>query len=418
MSIYLIIVISLLFSAFFSGMEIAFVSSNKLRFEVEKKEHHWSNSLLSVFYRHSEQFIATTLVGNNVALVIFSIKMAELLGPYIAYFVQSNTVITITETIIATVLVLFTGEFLPKTIFKANPNFWLRLFAPLFSVFYILLYPIAKFSTSLSFSVLKLLKVKIDKNKKTVFSRIDLGHLIQESIDYAKPEEEIEQDVRILQNALDFSSVKLRNCMVPRTEIIAVDEAEATLEQLKALFISTGHSKILIYRENIDNIIGYIHSSEMLLHPDSWQKYINHVPVVPETMQANKLMKLLNKQKKSMAIVVDEFGGTAGIVTLEDLLEEIFGEIEDEHDHSGLIIKQISGNEYILSGRLEIDAVNEQFHLEIPESDDYVTIAGFILTNYQNLPKVNDVVHIMHFDFRILKVENHRIDLVKLHVHQ
>jgi CBS domain containing-hemolysin-like protein len=258
--------------------------------------------------------------------------------------------------------------------------------------------------------------VKVSSKHHHVFSRVDLDHLIQESIENQDDEQDLDTEVKIFQNALDFSSVKLRDCMVPRTEIVAIDESEASLEQLKKLFTDTGYSKILIYKNNIDFIIGYIHSSEMLRHPDSWSEHINSVPIVPETMQANKLMKLFNQQKKSFAVVVDEYGGTAGIVTLEDILEEIFGEIEDEHDRSELVAKKLENGEYVLSGRMEIDQVNELFDLQIPESDEYSTIAGYILSHYQSLPKIGELIKIHHFNFRILKVENNRIDLLKLHL--
>ncbi|MBP1639789.1 MAG: hypothetical protein H6Q17_1372 [Bacteroidetes bacterium] len=414
MDIYFIISLSLLFSAFFSGMEIAYISSNKLRFELEKSQSHVTNFFLSIFYRYPEQFITTTLVGNNVALVIFSIMTAELMHPLLSIVTGSDLLISLLETVLATVFILFAGEYIPKIIFRSNPNLWLRIFSPIFFLFYIILYPISKISIWLSVGMLKLVGVNVNSKHHHVFSRVDLDHLIQESIEHQDEEQDLDTEVKIFQNALDFSSVKLRDCMVPRTEIVAIDESEASLAQLKQLFIETGHSKILLYRNNIDSIVGYIHSSEMLRHPDTWSQHINSVPIVPETMQANKLMKLFNQQKKSIAAVVDEYGGTAGIVTLEDILEEIFGEIEDEHDRSGLIAKKLENGEYILSGRMEIDQVNELFDLQIPESDEYSTIAGYILSHYQSLPKVGESIKVHQFNFRILKVENNRIDLLKL----
>jgi CBS domain containing-hemolysin-like protein len=416
MDSYIIVIVSLLFSAFFSGMEIAYISSNKLRFELEKSQSHVSNFFLSIFYRYPEQFITTTLVGNNIALVIFSIMTAELMHPLLLAITGSDIVILLLETILATTFILFAGEYIPKIIFRSNPNLWLRIFSPLFFLFYIILYPISKISVWLSVGLLKMGGVKVSSKHHHVFSRVDLDHLIQESIENQDDEQDLDTEVKIFQNALDFSSVKLRDCMVPRTEIVAIDESEASLEQLKKLFTDTGYSKILIYKNNIDFIIGYIHSSEMLRHPDSWSEHINSVPIVPETMQANKLMKLFNQQKKSFAVVVDEYGGTAGIVTLEDILEEIFGEIEDEHDRSELVAKKLENGEYVLSGRMEIDQVNELFDLQIPESDEYSTIAGYILSHYQSLPKIGELIKIHHFNFRILKVENNRIDLLKLHL--
>jgi CBS domain containing-hemolysin-like protein len=416
MDIYLIIIFSLLLSAFFSGMEIAYISSNKLRFELEKSQQHTTNFFLSIFYRHPEQYITTTLVGNNIALVVFSMMTAALLHPLLSSITDNDWIIMLLETIVATVVILFACEYTPKVIFKSNPNLWLRIFSPLFFLFYIILYPVSKISVWLSVGLLRLSGVKIKSRHHPVFSKIDLDNLIQESIENNNDEQEMETEVKIFQNALDFSSVKLRDCMVPRTEIIAVNELEANVNQLKQLFIETGHSKILIYENNIDSIIGYIHSSEMLRHPDNWKEQINNVPIVPETMQANKLMKLLNQQKKSIAVVVDEYGGTSGIVTLEDILEEIFGEIEDEHDRNGLIAKKLTDTEFVLSGRMEIDQVNELFGLEIPESEEYSTIAGFILTHHQSLPQVHDSIMIFDFEFRILKVDNNRIDLVKLFI--
>lgn len=414
MDTYFIIIVALLFSAFFSGMEIAYISSNKLRFELEKSQKHVSNFFLSIFYRYPEQYITTTVVGNNVALVIFSIMTAALLHPLLLSVTHSDLLITLSETMIATAVILIAGEYIPKIIFKSNPNLWLRIFSPFFFLFYIILYPVSQLSVWLSVGLLKLSGARFNPRHPHVFSRIDLDNLIQESIENKDDEKEMDTEVKIFQNALDFSSVKLRDCMVPRTEIIAINESEANLNQLKQLFIDTGYSKILLYKNNIDSIIGYIHSSEMLRHPDNWQEYINTIPIVPETMQANKLMKLLNRQKKSIAVVVDEYGGTSGIITLEDILEEIFGEIEDEHDHNILIAKKLKDNEFVLSGRMETDQANELFGLDIPESEEYSTIAGFILTHYQNLPKSNESIKILNFEFRILKVDNNRIDLVKL----
>ncbi len=309
---------------------------------------------------------------------------------------------------------LFTGEFIPKTIFRINPNLWLKLFSiPLF-IMYIFLYPISKISTFISILFLRITGLKFDnKTKKNTLSRIDLDYWIQESIENIPENAEMENEVKIFQNALDFSSVRLRDCIVPRTEIVAIEESD-TIELLKTKFIESGHSKIPVYREDIDNIIGYIHSSELFKKPKNWTDNINEIAIVPETMAANKLLSLFIQQKKNMAVVVDEFGGTAGIVTLEDIMEEIFGEIEDEHDSNNYIAKQINENEYVLSGRLEIDIINEQFGLNIEESNDYVTIAGFILHHYQDFPKLNQDIVINNYHIKILKVSNNRIDLIRL----
>jgi len=406
------ILLTLLFSAFFSGMEIAFVSSNKLRFELDKKQRNLTSAILSIFYRNPQQYISTMLVGNNISLVIYGMLMADVMTPWLKP-IGNQIAITFIQTILATVIVLFTGEFLPKTIFRVNPNLWLRVFSWLLLFFYIIMYPVSRFSTWLSIGVLKLFGVKISQNvKENVFSRIDLNYLLQESFDNPESEKELENEVKIFQNALDFSKVRLRDCYVPRTEIIALD-FETSVEELKQTFIETGLSKIPIYKGDIDNIIGYIHTSEMFEHQLDWKKQINQIPIVPENMAAQKLMKLFMLQKKSIAVVVDEFGGTAGIITLEDIMEEIFGEIEDEHDNHDYMAQQTSENEYLFSGRLEVKTANTRFNLNIPESDAYETIAGFILLNHQHFPKLNEVIRINKYTVKCVKVTNNRIELVK-----
>jgi CBS domain containing-hemolysin-like protein len=396
-------------------MEVAFVSSNKLRFELDKKQKNLASGILSIFYRNPQQYISTMLVGNNISLVIYGILMAKMLEPALSVL-GNDFLMIISQAIIATVIVLFTGEFLPKTIFRINPNLWLRIFSWLLLAFYILLYPVSTFSSWFSMRILKLFGVGISSGlQESLFSRIDLNYLIQESFDKDKTEKEFENEVKIFQNALDFSKVRLRDCSVPRTEIIAL-EYNSTLEALKQTFIETGLSKIPIYKTSIDNIIGYIHSSEMFEHQKEWKKHINPIPIVPENMAAQKLMKLFMQQKKSIAVVVDEFGGTAGIVTLEDIIEEIFGEIEDEHDNRDYIAEKIGDNEYLLSGRLEVKNANLKLELNIPESDDYETIAGFILHHHQHFPKLNELVRIEGFICKCVKVTNNRIEQVKITV--
>ena len=407
------ILLTLLFSAFFSGLEIAFVTSNKLRFELDKKQRNLTSSILSVFYRNPQQFISTMLVGNNICLVIYGLLMAQVMTPWLS-FMGSQFLITLTQTILATIIVLFTGEFLPKTIFRVNPNLFLRFFSWLLLIFYFILYPISRFSTWISIKALRLFGLKISSTtKENVFSRIDLNYLLQESFENPESEKELENEVKIFQNALDFSKVKLRDCFVPRTEIVALDY-ESNIEALKEAFIETGFSKIPIFKGDVDNIIGYIHSSEMFEHQKDWKKQINQIPIVPENMAAQKLMKMFLTQKKSIAVVVDEFGGTAGIVTLEDIMEEIFGEIEDEHDVQDYIAEKTGENEYLFSGRLEVETINSRFNLNLPESDDYETIAGFVLHNHQHFPKMNEVVRIDRFSIKCMKVTNNRIELVKV----
>jgi CBS domain containing-hemolysin-like protein len=407
------ILLTLLLSAFFSGLEIAFVTSNRLRFELDKKQPNLTSSILSIFYRNPQQFISTMLVGNNICLVIYGLLMAEVMTPWLSP-IGNPFLITFLQTILATAIVLITGEFLPKTIFRINPNLWLRVFSWLLLVFYVVLYPVSRFSTWVSIRILRLFRVQISQTtQENVFSRIDLNFLIQETFENNESEKELDNEVKIFQNALDFSKVKLRDCSVPRTDIIALDY-DTTVEALKETFIETGLSKIPIYKGDIDNIIGYIHSSEMFEHQNDWKKQINQIPIVPENMAAQKLMKIFMLQKKSIAVVVDEFGGTAGIVTLEDIIEEIFGEIEDEHDNRDYVAEQTGENEYIFSGRLEVETINARFNLNIPESDAYETIAGFILHNHQHFPKLNEIIRIEGFTIKCVKVTNNRIELVKV----
>ena len=413
MELIIQLLISMVFSAYFSGMEIAFVSSNKLRFEMEKTNN-VSSYILSVFYRHSNNFISTMLVGNNIALVIYGILMAQLIEHYILADVISNQALLVPiETVISTLIILVTGEFLPKTLFKINPNATLKFFSVPTFVCYIILYPISRFSSMLSSGILHLVGVKTNKeDREKAFTKVDLNYFIQSSIE-EKEGEEIDNEIKIFRNALDFSNVKIRDCMIPRTEIIAVD-FDTPLTELKKVFIENGISKIIVYKENIDNIVGYIHSSEMFRSNDEWQNGIRSIPFVPETMVAHKLMRIFKQQKRSLAVVVDEFGGVSGIVALEDLIEEILGDIEDEHDTTSIVAKQISDNEYIFSGRIDIEKANETFGLNLPESENYQTIGGLILNECQSIPKVNDVIQTENFTFKIIKVSANKIELVKL----
>lgn len=417
MGIFIQILITMAFSAFFSGMEIAFVSSNKLRFEMGKSEQSITSRILSVFYRNPNNFISTMLVGNNIALVIYGILMAELIEQkLLADYISNEFLLVLIQTIISTLIILVTGEFVPKTLFKINPNFTLNLCAVPAFICYVILYPISKFASALSGILLLLTGTKMNKEASDkAFTKVDLDHFIQSSIQDSGNEEEINTEVKIFQNVLDFSSIKVRDCMVPRTEIIATED-DATIEELMELFIEKGISKILVYQDNIDNIIGYIHSSEMFNEPDDWKQCIRQLPFVPETMNANKLMKLFMQQKKSLAVVVDEFGGTSGIVALEDLVEQIFGEIEDEHDTTSYVAKSLGNNEYVLSGRLDIEKANELFSLDLPESDEYQTIGGLILHQYQSFPKAHEIITLDKFQFRIIKVTATKIELVKLKV--
>jgi CBS domain containing-hemolysin-like protein len=415
----IIILLSLVFSAFFSGMEIAFVSSNKLRLELDIKQGYMTSRVISIFTSRPGDYIATMLVGNNISLVIYGILMAILLEPLISHYTSSESTILIIQTIISTLIILFTAEFLPKTIFRLSPNTALRAFAIPVLVFYILLYPVTKLTIAISGFILHNF-MRVPRNKKAqpnVFGKIDLDNLVNESNAERDQQADPEQEIKLFQNALDFSNVKLRDCMVPRTEIVAFDES-VSMEELQSKFIETGLSKILIYRESTDNIIGYINSKELFKNPSDLQSMIMSLPIVPETMPANKLLQSFIKDHKSISVVVDEFGGTSGIVTMEDILEEIIGDIEDEHDTSELTEDKLNEQEYIFSARHEIDYLNEKYRLNIPELDDYETLAGLILFHYESIPKINDRIHIEGFVIRILDVSETRIELIHLHCGQ
>ena len=434
------LLIAMLFSAFFSGMEIAFVSSNRMLAEMDREKHVVSQKALDIFYTHPNTFVSTMLVGNNIALVIYGILFAQIFDQTL-FAPLDDGMRVLCDTLLSTLVVLFTGEFLPKTLFKSNPNSMLTFFALPAWVCYVVLWPVSRFATLLSKGILRLFGVRMDKNSgEREFTKVDLDYLVQSSIDNAKDEElrtknsevrtknddqgsarDARMEVILFQNALDFSETKVRDCMVPRTEIDAVEDT-ATIEQLKQTFIESGHSKILVYHEDIDHIIGYIHSSDLfrldnnspfsILH----SQLVREVDFVPETMLASKLMKTLMSEKRSLAVVVDEFGGTSGLVSLEDIVEEITGEIEDEHDNINLVSKQVGDHEYILSARLEIEKINEQFDLDLPESEEYMTLGGLILHEYQSFPKLNEQVCIGNFEFKILKNTATKIELVRLKV--
>ena len=407
--------VAMVFSAFFSGLEIAFVSSNRLLAEMDREKNGFSQRALSVFYHHPNNFVSTMLVGNNIALVIYGILFARIFDTLLFSGLSDGMRVTC-DTLLSTLVVLFTGEFLPKTIFKSNPNTLLTFFAVPAFICYVLLYPISRFATLLSRGILRLVGIRMEKESdEKEFTRVDLDYLVQTSIDNAKNEEDIEEEVKIFQNALEFTETRVRDCMVPRTEIDAVEDT-CGIEQLKQVFIESGHSKVVVYHEDIDHVIGYIHSSEMFHNPQDWRQAIRQLSFVPETMQASRLMKTFMQQQRSLAIVVDEFGGTSGLISLEDIVEEIFGEIEDEHDSNHYVAKQLSDGEYMLSARLEIEKVNEMFGLELPESDEYMTVGGLILHEYQSFPKLNEIVTIGHFEFKIVKNTATKIELVRLKV--
>lgn len=403
-------------SAFFSGMEIAFVSSNRMLAEMDREGNSMAKNIISRFYNHPNGFVSTMLVGNNIVLVVYGILVARLFDNTIFSSLDDGMKVT-ADTLLSTLVILFTGEFLPKILFKNNANRLLSVFSVPAYLFYIILWPISRFSTLVSKCLLRLVGIRMETEADDDgFSKVDLDYLVQSSIENAQSDDEINEEVKIFQNALDFSDCKVRDCMVPRTEVNAVDVNDCTVDELMQKFVESGNSKIIVYESDIDHIIGYIHSSEMFRNRDNWRECVCKMPFVPETMAAQKLMHIFLQQKKSLGVVVDEFGGTSGIVSLEDIVEEIFGDIEDEHDSTKYIATQVGENEYMLSARLEIDKVNDLFDLGLPESDDYMTVGGYILHEYQSFPKLNEVITIGRYEFRIIKSTMTKIELVKLKV--
>ncbi len=412
---WIVILLSILCCAFFSGMEIAFLTSNKLRIELESKQNYFPARILSFFLKKPSQFIATCLVGNNISLVIYGLYMALILEPYIHPYIASHVGLLIVQTVISTSIVLLTAEFLPKALFRINPNGTLNLFAIPFSIIYGILYPIVLLSIGLSeFLLKKLFKVNLDNNT-FVFGRIDLDNYVRQFTSNNKANEEMDHEIQIFQNALDFSAVKVRECMVPRTEIVAMDVHESS-DTWRHKFVETHLSKILIFEDSIDHLIGYVHSYELFKKPESIRSVLLPVIIAPETMTANVILSQLIKQRKSMAVVVDEFGGTSGMLTIEDIMEEIFGEIEDEHDKEESVEKEINENEYIFSARLEIDYLNKEYKLNLPESEDYETLAGLILKQHESIPELNEEILMEGFSFVILAVNGRMVEQVKLKV--
>jgi len=415
MPLGIIIIICLVLSAFFSGMEIAFISANRLRIELDKKQGLFSSRIVSIFTSNPPLLIATLLIGNNAVLVIYGIKMAQVLGPFLFKITNHEYYVLVIQTIISTLFILITAEFLPKAVFRLSPNFFLNyLCIPVF-IFYVMLYPITQ--AVMWFSNLFLRRfVKSDltaQNTMYVFGKVDLNHLVQNTGQHGKQRLDTEHEIRIFQNALDFSNVKLRECMVSRTEVVALEDT-CSIDELRNKFIETGFSKILIYSGNIDNIIGYVSSKDLFKNPLSLKSKIIKSPIVPETMNANKLLQILLQERKSLAVVVDEFGGTSGIVTTEDIMEEIFGEIEDEHDTDEIVEKELSENAYIFSGKLQIDYLNKKYNLGISDSEEYETLAGFVFYHLGRIPALSEQFYIGHFIFKILKVNNKRLELIYL----
>ncbi len=408
-------VISLLFSALFSGVEIAFVTSDRVRVQLDVARGGLISRIINRFYADSEFFISSILVGNNVMLVIYGMGAAALLEPWLATWIHSTTLILLAQTLISTLVILFTGEFIPKTTFRINPNSSLKIFALPIFLFYLIFYPISWLSTALSKLLMRIAGIKSCESHLNALSVGDLNDYIEENIDSMEEKHhQIESEVKIFQNALDFSSTHLRDCMTPRNEIVAVNIDTTSREQLSELFTTSGRSKILVYRDDIDNILGYIHVSELFIPDVDWKERIKPTLFAPENLLANKMMRRLLQQKRSLAVVVDEFGGTAGLISLEDLVEEIFGDIQDEHDKSGLIARNTAPGIYEFSGRCEIAGINEQFNLDLPEDDDYQTIAGYILHETGSIPAEGDTVMLGERRFDIIRKSANRIELVRL----
>lgn len=410
----LVIVIALMLSAFFSGMEIAFLSSNKLRLEIERKQHPTYGRIASLFLKAPGQYISTILVGNNIALVIYSIFMSQL---YAAVAGGPNYAV---ETLISTLIIIFTAEFLPKAVVKANPNFYLRTFAVPLYVCYVVFYPLARFATLLSRGLLRLMGHRVAETPQLGgFDKVDLATLVEESAAGGGNEaetaekEDNEQRMRLFQNALDFSEQRVRECMVPRTEVEAID-VEAGVDDLRRLFVSTGYSRLPVYEGTIDNVIGYANLKSLFHRPGTIREILQETLYVPETMAQQKLLGEFTRDHKSLAIVIDEFGGTAGMVTLEDLLEQIFGEIEDEHDIPDLTEKRISDREWVLSCRLEVKYLNEKYGLGIEESREYDTLAGFVIYHYEGIPAAGEVVTVGELEVKILRTTRSRIELARV----
>lgn len=413
MSINLIyVLVAILFSAFFSGMEIAFISANRLKIELEKKQGDFSAKILSRFIQKPASFIGAMLIGNNIALVVYSMAMAKLLEPFIIVYTSSEGVVLLIQTLISTLIVLYFGEFLPKALLRINPNFAIRFAAIPLKVIYWILFPLTIVTTFLSNGILKIFKVDTSQSD-LAFSKIDLEHFVLDIQERQEKGEDIEHEIQIFKNALDFTDVKARECMIHRTEIIAMD-IEDSIDELKEKFIETELSKILIYRGSIDNIIGYVHSLELFKKPESIKTILLPVSIVPESMPASEILKQFINQRRSMAVVVDEFGGTSGVITTEDIIEEIFGEIDDEHDVEELIEQQVDEDTFLFSAKTEIDYINDKYKLNLPESEEYETLGGLIFYKHESIPEKNDVITIGNYRFKIEEVSNNKIELVRV----
>ena len=412
----ILIVLMLLLSAFFSGMEIAFTSKNRLKLEIDRKQSRMFDRIADIFSRHPGQYITTILVGNNIALVIYSLYMSLLLrGIFYALGWESiarNGSVAI-ETAVSTVIIIFFAEFLPKSVFRNNPNFYYRALAPVIYFFYLLLYPIARLTTLISHGILRLTGRRVEERTTThSFDREDLASLLDTNSSEPRPEPD--NELKLFQNALDFADLRVRDCMVPRVDVEAVDIDDTTIEQLTARFVDSKYSRIFVWRKSIDNIIGYINSKSLFTRPAGISDVMMQVNFVPETMPLQLVLQNFIKHRTNIAVVIDEFGGTAGVISLEDVLEQIFVEIEDEHDVPDLTEKQVGPDEYVLSCRLEVKYLNEKYGLGIEESREYDTLAGFIIFNYEGIPTAGETVFFGGLQLRILRTTRSRIELARV----
>jgi putative hemolysin len=417
-SAYVMIAFTLIFSFFFSGIEIAFLSANKLQIELQSKQGHRWGKIMSWFIKRQSWFIGTTLIGNTLALVLFGIYMAELIEPWLAAKLPASlndeAVILTLQTLISTLLILFTAEFLPKSLFLINPNLMLATLAIPFAMAAFILAPLTFSIVYLSkLVIIHVLRIEYSE-EKPVFALTDLNNYLKSMMKVRHDDEDIELDKKIFHNALEFKTVRIRDCMIPRTEVTAL-EVEEGMEKLKEAFVQSGHSKILIFKDSIDNVIGYCHSSALFKKPQKIEDILTPIHIVQETMMANQLMVQLLKDRKSIALVVDEFGGTSGIVSMEDVIEEIFGEIEDEHDSDSLIEQKIDEHTYLLSARLEVDYLNDTYKWQLP-TGDYGTLGGLILSYTEDFPNEGETISIPPYSFTIQKTENKLINTVKLTV--
>ncbi|MFN8239243.1 MAG: hemolysin family protein [Bacteroidales bacterium] len=418
MNTWILIILAIIFSAFFSGMEIAFVTSNRLRIELDRKQGVFGSDIIRFFTRNPGQYIATMLIGNNITLVIYGLLMSRMLNPVIYPLVGSDVLTLIIQTFLSTALILFIAEFLPKTVFLLDPNFFLKsLSFPTF-FFYVLFYPISRLSLSgatLFLRVFFRIKTENKGNEEIVFSKIDLDHFVSQNSTEGDDDESENHNIKIFRNALDFSNIRIRECMIPRTEIEAI-ELDAPVSKLREKFIETRLSRILVYQGTIDHVTGYFELKDLFRNPSDIASAMRKISIVPETMPANRVLELFVEEKKNIAVVVDEFGGTSGMVTIEDVLEEIVGDIEDEHDTNELIEKRIGEKEYVLSGRLEIDYLNEKYSMNLPEEDDFETLAGMVMYYHGSIPKAKDTIRIGKIVINVLRVTATRLDLVNLKI--